>query len=218
MNEKNILKNKSNEEIAQVIFDEFVNEKVFRTNNIDRESSDYETKFWEKHEDEVHYDRQIEIEEIFWKKFQKLKKELKLKENAFLNKTSDEEIAEMIFDTLKGLTDLSTIDVSLFWNENGVEDVFDYPQTFYYRWERINNMAFQKIKVLKQQRKHEKEEQERDEALNKVDDIIEWAKEKGLKRVSKMNLKLYLSEKKMTLVPVNREALYLAVNNKISSI
>ena len=46
MNEKNILKNKSNEEIAQIIFDEFVNEKVLRANNIDRESSDYETQFW----------------------------------------------------------------------------------------------------------------------------------------------------------------------------
>lgn len=62
-----------------------------------------------------------------------------------------------------------------------------------------------------------KELKEREESFKLIDEIIDWVKEKGLKKLSKINLKLYLSEKKMDLAPVNRQALYLEVNKQIES-
>ena len=60
-------------------------------------------------------------------------------------------------------------------------------------------------------------EKERKESFKLIDDIIEWVYEKNLKKLSKINLKLYLSEKKFDLAPVNRQALYLEVNKELES-
>lgn len=150
-------------------------------------------------------------------KILQLEKELKLKENDLLTTKSDEEIAEIIFNKVKKQIDLSVVNLDLYWSEIGVEDIFNFPQSAYYRWEKINNMVWQRTKMLKNQRKHEKIERERNDAFNYINEIIEWIKDKGLKKLSKINLKLYLSEKKMDLAPVNRQALYLEVNKEIES-
>ncbi len=78
-------------------------------------------------------------------------------------------------------------------------------------------MVWEKIKILNKQRKHEENEKERKESFKWIDEIIEWIKEKKLKKLSKISLKLFLSEKKEDLIPINRQALYIEVNNEIEN-
>ncbi|MBN1215514.1 MAG: hypothetical protein JXA99_08715 [Candidatus Lokiarchaeota archaeon] len=121
----------------------------------------------------------------------------------------------MIFNNITQLDNLSSINFNIFWNENGVESIFEFPESTYYRIENINNMVWQKIKALKQQRRLEEDEKERSESFKYIEDIINWVRDKGFKNLSKINLKLYLSEKKMTLRAINLQALYLEVNKKL---
>jgi len=223
MNHPNIFNNNSNKEIAQIIYDEFVKDISLSKNNVRKKIDIFEESFWSKHQIEEELlepkllERRWEISDIVMEKILQLEKELELKENDLLTTRSDEEIAEMIFNKVKKQTDLSVVNLGLYWSEIGVEDIFSFPQSTYYRWEKINNMVWQRTKMLKNQRKHEKIERERNDAFNYINEIIEWIKDKGLKKLSKINLKLYLSEKKMDLAPVNRQALYLEVNKEIES-
>ncbi len=122
-----------------------------------------------------------------------LKKELALKECVVLNTKSDEELAEMLFAKVKQQKDLSSINLGLYWNELGVkESIFSYPQSTVNRWEQINNMVWKKVQALKKERKQAEIEQEREEAMKKISTILEWIKEKGLKRLTKDNLSLFL--------------------------
>ena len=221
MNHLNIFNNNSNKEIGQIIYDEFVKDNSLSKNNVRKKIDIFEESFWSKHQIEEELlepkflERKWEISDIVMEKILQLEKELELKENDLLTTRSDEEIAEMIFNKVKKQTDLSVVNLGLYWSEIGVEDIFSFPQSAYYRWEKINNMVWQRTKMLKNQRKHEKIERERNDAFNYINEIIEWIKDKGLKKLSKINLKLYLSEKKMDLAPVNRQALYLEVNKEI---
>ena len=223
MNHPNIFNNNSNKEIAQIIYDEFVKDNSLSKNNVRKRIDIFEESFWSKHQIEEELlepkleDRKWEISDIVMEKILQLEMELELKENDLLTTKSDEEIAEMIFNKVKKQTDLSFVNLNLYWSEIGVENIFNFPQSTYYRWEKINNMVWQRTKMLKNQRKHEKIERERNDAFNYINEIIEWVKDKGLKKLSKINLKLYLSEKKMDLAPVNRQALYLEVNKEIES-
>ena len=223
MNHPNIFNNNSNKEIAQIIYDEFVKDNSLSKNNVRKRIDIFEESFWSKHQIEEELlepkllERKWEISDIVMEKILQLEMELELKENDLLTTKSDEEIAEMIFNKVKKQTDLSFVNLNLYWSEIGVENIFNFPQSTYYRWEKINNMVWQRTKMLKNQRKHEKIERERNDAFNYINEIIEWVKDKGLKKLSKINLKLYLSEKKMDLAPVNRQALYLEVNKEIES-
>lgn len=194
-------------------------------NNVKRKIKKFEESFWSKHqieeellEDEL-VDRKWEISGMVWEKILQLEKELKLKENVILTTKTDEEIVEIIFNKVKKQAYLSFgyQDTQIYWSEIGVEEIFEFPQATYRRYELINNLVWQKVKVLMKQKKHEEIEKERKESFKMVDEIIEWVKEKRLKKLSKINLKLFLSEKKKDLAPINRQALYLEVNKEIES-
>ncbi len=168
------------------------------------------------------YEDEYEKEEIERKNRKQLKQKKNLKKNITLTTKTDEEIIEMIFNKIKTRTSLSYFRPHIYWNEIGVdleehmlEDVF--PISTYYRIEEINDLIRQKIKILKKQRKHEETEKERKESFKMIDEIIEWIKEKKIKKFSKIDLKVFLSEKKMDLVPINHHALYLEVNKEIKS-
>jgi hypothetical protein len=223
--EENIFKNYSNRQIAQMIYDGFVKDKTLNERNIRTKFDTFFTQFWSDSQFEEQLlepefqERQNNIFEIIWFKVIELEKEYKVKDIKILNTKSDEELADMLFDRVKTQKDLSSISLGVYWSELGlgVEDISNFPKTVYYRWEKINNMVWQRVKELKKQRRHEAIEKERKESFKLIDDIIEWVKEKGLKKLSKINLKLYLSEKKLDLVPVNRQALYLEVNKVLRS-
>lgn len=51
--------------------------------------------------------------------------------------------------------------LGIYWSEIGVENIFDFPQSTYYRWEQINNLVWQEVKILKKQRKHEEIEKKK---------------------------------------------------------
>ena len=146
-----------------------------------------------------------------------LERELVLKRNKVLNTKSDEEIAEMLFAKVKTQADISSVNLHPYYGEIGIEDFFNLPQATQKRLEKIGNMVWQKVKELKKQRKHERIEKERKESFKLIDDIIEWVYEKNMKKLSKINLKLFLSEKKIDLAPINRQALYLEVNKELES-
>ncbi len=157
-------------------------------------------------------------EEKEWKNIVLLKKEMRLKRNIILTTKTNEEIAEIFFDKIKTQNSLEFFyDCNIYWIEIGVESIFDFPQSTYHRYELINNLVWEKVRILKRQRKHEENEKERKESFKWIDEIIEWIKEKRLKKLSKIGLKLFLSEKKKNLIPINREALYLEVNNEIEN-
>ncbi len=165
-------------------------------------------------------DEEYEKEEIERENKERLRKEWKLKRNITLTTKTDEEIIEMIFDKIKTQINLSYLNLNIYWNEIGVSidgynSVYDFPQSTQYRIEQIDNLVWQKVKILKKQRKHEETEKERKEAFKMIDEIIEWIKEKKLKKLSKIDLQLFLSEKKIDLIPINRHALYLEVNKEI---
>ena len=73
------------------------------------------------------------------------------------------------------------------------------------------------MKELKKQRILERIEIEIKESFKSIGDIIEWVYKKSLKKLSKINLNLYLSEKKIDLVIINRQELYLEVNREPKS-
>lgn len=209
----------SDEEIAQLIYDEFLKEKGLNDRNVRKR---FDT-FWDQHQIEKEEldsrleDRKEEVYEILWFKIIELEKELVLKRNKLLNTKSDEEIADLFFNKVKDQADLSFIKLSIYYEEIGIVDFLKLPSSAHQRLDKIGNMVWQKVKVLRNQRKHERIEKERKESFKLIDEIIDWVKEKGLKKLSKINLKLYLSEKKMDLAPVNSQALYLEVNRQLES-
>ncbi len=222
MKEK-LFKTYSNEEIAQLIYDEFVSDNSLTDDNVRKKFESFEELFWSRSQvkellkiPELE-NRQEEISDITWFKIIELEKELVLKRNKILKAKSDEELAEMLYTKVKTQADLSSIDLKKYYSAIGIEDFLSLPQATHKRLDKIGNMVWQKVKELKKQRKHERIEKERKESFKLIDDIIEWVYDKNLKKLSKVNLKLYLSEKKIDLASVNRQALYLKVNKKLES-
>lgn len=219
----NLFKKYSNEEIAQLIYDEFVSDNSLTDDNVRKKFESFEELFWSRHQIEKLLqipeleNRQWEIFDIAWFKIIELEKELVLKRNKVLNTKSNEELTEMLYVKVKAQADLSSINLHMYYRDIGIEDFLRLPQATHERLEKIGNMVWQKVKELKKQRKHERMEKERKESFKLIDDIIEWVYEKNLKKLSKINLKLYLSEKKFDLAPVNRQALYLEVNKELES-
>ena len=217
----NLFKTYSNEEIAQLIYDEFVSDTTLTENNVRKKFESFDELFWSKHQVEELLqipelqNRQWEIFDIVWFKIIELERELVLKRNKVLNTKSNEELAEMLFIKVKTQVDLSSINLHMYYRDIGIEDFLKLPQATHERLEKIGNMVWQKVKELKKQRKHERIEKERKESFKLIGNIIEWVYEKKLKKLSKINLKLYLSEKKFDLAPVNRQALYLEVNKEL---
>ena len=217
----NLFKTYSNEEIAQLIYDEFVSDTTLTENNVRKKFESFDELFWSRHQVEELLqipelqNRQWEIFDIVWFKIIELERELVLKRNKVLNTKSNEELAEMLYVKVKTQADLSSINLHMYYRDIGIEDFLKLPQATHERLEKIGNMVWQKVKELKKQRKHELIEKEREESFKLIDDIIEWVYEKNLKKLSKINLKLYLSEKKIDLGPVNRQALYLEVNKEL---
>jgi len=220
---ENLFKTYSNEEIAQLIYDEFVSDNSLTDDNVRKKFESFEELFWSRHQVEELLqipeleNRQWEIFDIAWFKIIELEKELVLKRNKVLNTKSNEELAEMLYDKVKTQADISSINLHMYYRDIGIEDFLKLPQTTHERLEKIGNMVWQKVKELKKQRKHERIEKERKESFKLIYDIIEWVYEKNLKKLSKINLKLYLSEKKIDLAPVNRQTLYLEVNKELES-
>ncbi len=220
---ENLFKKYSNEEIAQLIYNEFVSDNTLTDDNVRKRFESFEQLFWSRHQVEELLqipeleNRQSEIFDIAWFKIIELEKELVLKRNKVLNTKSDEEIVDKLYAIVKTQVDLSSINLHPYYRDIGIEDFLKLPLATHERLEKIGNMVWQKVKELKKQRKHERIEKERNESLNLIDGIIEWVYEKNLKKLSKINLKLYLSEKKIDLAPVNRQALYLEVNKELES-
>lgn len=220
---ENLFKTYSNEEIAQLIYDEFVSDNSLTDDNVKKNFESFEDLFWSRHQVEESIqipeleNRQWEIFDIAWFKIIELEKELVLKRNKVLNTKSNEEIAEMLYVKIRTQTDLSSINLHTYYSDIGIEDFLKLPEATHERLEKIGNMVWQKVKELKKQRKHERIEKERNESFKLIDDIIKWVNEKNLKKLSKINLKLYLSEKNIDLAPVNRQALCLEVNKELES-
>lgn len=220
---ENLFKKYSNEEIAHLIYDEFVSDNSLTDDNVRKKFESFEELFWSRHQIEELLqipeleNRQCEIFDIAWFKIIELEKELVLKRNKVLNTKSNEELAEMLYDKVKTQADISSINLHMYYRDIGIEDFLKLPQATHERLEKIGNMVWQKVKELKKQRKHERIEKERKESFKLIYDIIEWVYEKKMKKLSKINLKLYLSEKKIDLAPVNRQALYLEVNKELES-
>ena len=221
---ENLFKTYSDEEIAQLFYDEFVSDNSLTDDNVRKKFESFEELFWSRHQvkellqiPELE-NRQWEIFDIAWFKIIELEKELVLKRNKILNTKSNEELAEMLYVKVKTQADLSSINLHMYYRDIGIEDFLRLPQATHERLGKIGNIVWQKVKELKKQRKHERIEKERKESFRLIGDIIEWIYNKNLKKLSKINLKLYLSEKKIDLAPVNRQALYLEVNKELESI
>jgi len=220
---ENLFKTYSNEEIAQLIYDEFVSDNSLTDDNVKKKFESFEDLFWSRHQVEESLqipeleNRQWEIFDIAWFKIIELEKKLVLKRNKVLNTKSNEEIAEMLYAKVRTQTDLSSINLHTYYSDVGIEDFLKLPEATHERLEKIGNMVWQKVKELKKQRKHERIEKERNKSFKLIDDIIKWVNEKNLKKLSKINLKLYLSEKNIDLAPVNRQALCLEANKELES-
>ena len=220
---ENLFKTYSDEEIAQLFYDEFVSDNSLTDDNVRKKFESFEELFWSRHQvkellqiPELE-NRQWEIFDIAWFKIIELEKELVLKRNKILNTKSNEELAEMLYVKVKTQADLSSINLHMYYRDIGIEDFLRLPQATHERLGKIGNIVWQKVKELKKQRKHERIEKERKESFRLIGDIIEWIYNKNLKKLSKINLKLYLSEKKIDLATVNRQALYLEVNKELES-
>jgi len=167
MNDSNIFNNYLNKEIAKIMYDDFIKDKTLTNENVRKKFKDFEEEFWSKHHIKVEMltpeleERQLDIYDIVWFKIIELEKELVLKRNKLLNTKSDEEIAELFFNKVKEQADLSFFNLSIYYEEIGIEDIFKLPSSAHQRLHKIANIVWQKVKVLKNQRKHERIERER---------------------------------------------------------
>ena len=146
----NIFKTLTNEQIAELIYDEFVKDDRLNDHNVRKKIKSFEERFWSRYQTEENLldpeleHRQWEIFDIVWFKIIELEKELVLKRNKVLNSKSDEELVAILFNKVKNQADLSSINLNTYWSEIGVENIFDFPQATYYRCEKINNLVWQK--------------------------------------------------------------------------
>ncbi len=83
----NIFKTFSNEQIAQIIYDEFVKDNSLNNHNLRNKIKSFEDVFWSRYQTEENFQdpdlehRQWEIDDIGWFKIIELEKELVLKRN-----------------------------------------------------------------------------------------------------------------------------------------
>lgn len=135
----------------------------------------------------------------------------KLEDNkaaAILGK-SDEELAEQLSKFLKdqagdGLQSFRATDI--FWESFGIQR---------YSSDAKVRLKMEKANSLVQQEQLKKEK----ESLGKLtDECLSWAKENGLRKLTKSNVDYFLSEKEVQLSKQSRDALYTQANFKLSKL
>ncbi|MFX1477961.1 MAG: hypothetical protein ACFFCI_07495, partial [Promethearchaeota archaeon] len=155
---KKMFQTHSDKEIAQLIYEEFIKEKSLNDRNVRKRFN----TFWDQHQiekeelDSLLEDRKENIYEIVWFKVIELEKDLVLKRNTLLNTKTDEEIAELFFNKVKEQLDLSFINLSLYYEEIGIIDFLKLPLSTHQRLNKIGDIVWQKVKLLRNQRKHER--------------------------------------------------------------
>jgi len=75
------------------------------------------------------------------------------------------------------------------------------------------NKAWEIVKGLKKEQKSKLIEADRQELFKHIPEAKEWMKQKGLKKMSKQNLAVFLVEKELKPAAVNRQSFYLELNS-----
>jgi len=126
-------------------------------------------------------------------------------------KKSEEELASELVEFMKKEFPreeqrFSYSATSLFWQLKGVEThVFPRDPKIELKVEKVNSLA--RLKLEQETRRREKEI-----VPKLVEECVKWAKENGLKKVTRANVDYFLTEKNQPLSKLIRDAIYNKVN------
>ena len=105
---------------------------------------------------------------------------------------------------------------NMFWNQMNFQK-WNAPANIQLKIEKAENIAQKLISEEIEKKEKEQLEQERKELPKLVDKCVEWASEKGLKRVTKSDVDVFLMEIDKTVLPATKNQLYAITNVEIKS-
>lgn len=139
----------------------------------------------------------------------------------YITSKTAEELAADLVSFVKNISgnegeSVSYEEFSLFWQTKNVSKM-DLNPELQSKLKRAENIATQQI--LHNQRKNylNQVETEKIKLPSLTDSCIDWAVANGLKRVTKSDLEVFLSEKNIEIFPETKRSLYATVNVKLKS-
>ena len=103
-----------------------------------------------------------------------------------------------------------------FWKSKGVETYY-MPSDIQLKVERANILAQKEILKEAEMQKKERLEKEKEELPSLVSQSIDWARTKGLKRLTVADIDAYIMERNLDLLNETRRALYAMANVELKS-
>jgi len=177
--------------------------------------------FWESKGIQSTYSAPVEIK-ILIKQVEKLVDEKLLAEveNPILT-LSDEELSQELIASIRqrGENDLNVHVrnniIGKFWEDKGLKPYEEYSEELKKKRERVGELIHQILEKEIEQAKELRLENEKKELPNIIQDCLVWAINTKRKRVTKEDLKYFLLENNLDLVPEIKQTLYLEVNKEL---
>lgn len=135
--------------------------------------------------------------------------------------SSADELAEEIFSyAQKELQDeeerwLDSEFFDGFWNSKGIEDKFELPKDIQSKIKKAEKMTQKKLEKDSNDREQRKYQQEKAALPQLIEDCINWAKQNGLKRVTKSDISAFLLEKNLEIFTDTETILYSKANARL---
>lgn len=102
-----------------------------------------------------------------------------------------------------------------FWNSKGIEDRFDLPKDIQSKMEKAEKIAEKKLEKDSKEREQIKYQKEKEILPQLIEDCIKWAKQNGLKRLTKSDISAFILEKDLELFADTETILYSKVNARL---
>ncbi len=105
---------------------------------------------------------------------------------------------------------------SLFWRSKNVER-WNLPPDIKLKIEKAERLAQRQLENEREIKEKERLEMEKIELPSLVGSCVDWAREHGLKRVTKADVEAFLLEKNIEILPQTKRALYAMVNVQLKA-
>lgn len=105
---------------------------------------------------------------------------------------------------------------TLFWRSKNLER-WGLPPEVQLKIEKAEMLAQKQLDSEREIKEREQLEKERAELPSLINSCVDWAKERGLKRVTKADIEAFLLEKNIEILPQTQRALYAMVNVQLKT-
>ena len=134
--------------------------------------------------------------------------------------TQEELAAELISFAKKEFPDEERVWIHnispLFWESKNIER-WNLPPDIKLKIEKAEMLAQRQLENEREVKEREQLEREKAELPSLVNSCVDWAREHGLKRVTKADIEAFLLEKNIEILPQIQRALYAMVNVQLKS-